>query len=339
MQFGREKPPVGIVFDCDMGNTIDDALALSMLYGFQGKNEARVISLSVSLPNLNSAAFTDAVSRFYLGPPGPFGGVDPPVGMALAGKMSADPPLVAAPLARKTSEGKPAYARGIEKLNDTADPVAVIRNALTAQFDQNAMVVVTGPATNLAKLLDLPGATALISQKVKYLVVAGGAFPDGPPEAGIASDIAAAKRLVGEWPTAIVFSGSEVGQALPFPGSSIEKDFAWSQAHPVVDAYRAYRPMPYDAPSWAMSAVLYAVRPQENYFRVSEPGMVAVLDDGRTRFAASGGGKHRYLVVDPAQKERVIQTYTEIASLKPAGRPQRFRPPVQQKKPEEKKQI
>jgi hypothetical protein len=32
MQFqGQGKPPVGSVFDSDLGNTIDDALALEML--------------------------------------------------------------------------------------------------------------------------------------------------------------------------------------------------------------------------------------------------------------------------------------------------------------------
>lgn len=334
MQFGQGKPPAGTVFDCDMGNSIDDALALAMLYGFQGKNETRVLSVSVTKPNLKAAAFCDAVNRFYMGPPGPFGGGDPPVGMATAGKMPEDTAMLAEPLARKTPEGKPVYARSIEKLNDTAEPVALIRNALTSQYDQNAMVVLTGPATNLAALLDLPGAKALIAQKVRYLSWAGGAFglaagasPSGPPEAGIACDIAGARKLFAEWPTPIVVSGNEVGNALPFPGSSIEKDFAWSQAHPVVDAYRAYKTMPYDAPSWAMTAVLYAIRPQEGYFKLSEPGTVTVLDDGRTRHTPSAEGKHRYLIADAAQKERVIQTYTEIASLKPAGRPQRFRPP------------
>ncbi len=333
MQFGGQgKPPAGTVFDCDMGNSIDDALALAMLYGLQGKNETRVISVSVTKPNLKAAAYCDAVGRFYMGEPGPFGGGNPAVGMALAGKMPEDTPMLVEPLSRRTPEGKPAYARSIEKLNDTAEPMALIRNALTAQYDQNAMVVLTGPATNLAKLLELPGARAVIAQKVRHLTVAAGAFPNGPPEAGIACDIPAARKLFAQWPTPIVFSGSEVGTALPFPGAGIEKDFAWSPAHPVVDAYRAYKPMPYDAPSWAMTAVLYAIRPQEGYFKLSEPGAVTVLDDGRTRFAPSAEGKHRYLIADPAQKERVIQTYTEIASMKPAGRPQRFRPPQQQKK-------
>jgi len=276
MQFGQVKPAVGTVFDCDMGNSIDDALALAMLYGFQGKNETRVLSVSVTKPNLKSAAYCDAVSRFYMGEPGPFGGGNLPVGMAAAGKMPDDTPMLAEPLSRQTPEGKPAYPRSIEKLNQTAEPVALIRNALTSQYDQNAIVVLTGPATNLAALLALPGASALIPKKVRYLVAAAGAFPNGPPETSIASDVAAARKLFAEWPTAIVVSGTEVGDALPFHASSIEKDFAWSQQHPVVDAYRAYKPMPYDAPSWALTAVLYAIRPQENYFKLSEPGTIAI---------------------------------------------------------------
>ena len=38
--FGQGKPPLGVVFDSDMDTGIDDALALAMLFGFEGKNEA-----------------------------------------------------------------------------------------------------------------------------------------------------------------------------------------------------------------------------------------------------------------------------------------------------------
>jgi hypothetical protein len=88
----------------------------------------------------------------------------------------------------------------------------------------------------------------------------------------------------------------------------------------VADAYRANKPMPYDAPSWAMAAALYAVRPDQGYFKLSDPGTVTVLNDGRTHFTASEKGRHRYLIADPAQKEKVIQTYVEIASAKPVPR-------------------
>ncbi len=314
MQFQQGKPPVGVVFDCDMGNGIDDALALAMLYGLQGKNTIRVISVSVNKPNLKSAEFCDVLTRFYLGEPGGFFGPTP-IGLTLSPRMDPDPAMVAVPLARQNAEGKPQYSCGIARLNETADPVAQIRNALTSQFDQNAVVVLKGPATNLAGLLQLPGTRELIAKKAKFLVVAD-----------FGKDPAAARKVVAEWPGPIVWAGTEVGEALPFPGASIEKDFAWSPAHPVVDAYKAFKTMPYDAPSLAMAEVLHAARPGEPNFKLSDPGALAVAPDGKVSFNPSAQGKHRQLLVDPEQKDKIIQTYVELASAKPAGRPARFRP-------------
>ena len=333
---GQEKPPVGIIFDAGMGNSVDEALALALLYGLDGKGEARVISLSVSKPNLKAAALCEAIGRFYAGAAsGAFGAVGRtlPIGLADEGKAPEDTPMLTAPLSRKDEGGKPLYNHGIEKFSDTAEVRALIRNAMTAQHDQNCVVVLTGPATNLARVLDLHGAKELIARKVRFLSVAGGAYSanaDRPPQFNIKTDIAAAKKLFAEWPTPIIASGDEVGASLLFPAASIEKDFAWSPAHPVVDAYRAYKPMPYDAPTWALTAVLYAVRPQAGYFKLSEPGAISALEDGRTKFTPSLEGKHRYLILDQEQHERVINTYTEIASAKPAPRQPRRRSQQQQ---------
>jgi inosine-uridine nucleoside N-ribohydrolase len=320
---GAGKPAVGIVFDSDIGNRIDSALALALLYGFDSKNEARVVSISVSKPNLKAAAFCDVVAKFYAA--GGFGR-QLPIGLAETGKAPEDTPMLTEPLSKRNAEGQPAYRHAITNINDTAEVGALIRNALTAQHDGNCAVVVAGPATNLAQVLNVRGAKEWIERKVKLLVFAGGAYPSGGPDEHIQTDIAAAKQLFAEWPSPIIASGREVGEELLFPGESIERDFAWSQAHPIVDAYRAHKPMPYDAPSWDMTAVLYAVRPQESYFKHSDHGTIGVLDDGRTTFTPSANGKHRYLIFDPEQKDRIIKTYTEIASIKPTPR-QRFRPP------------
>ena len=63
----RPRPPVGVIFDCDMGNSVDDAIALSVLYGLDGKDECRVVSISTSKPNLKSAAMCEVIGRFYSG--------------------------------------------------------------------------------------------------------------------------------------------------------------------------------------------------------------------------------------------------------------------------------
>jgi hypothetical protein len=332
----QEKSSVGIIFDCGLGDSIDEALALALLYGLDGKNEARVISLSVSKPNLKSAALCEAIARFYGGASsGAFGAVGRtlPVGLADEGKSPEDTPMLTVPLSRLNADGAPLYSHGIEKLSDTAEVRALIRNALTQQPDQSCVVVLTGPATNLARTLYLPGVKDLISRKARFLSVVGGAYLANmgrPPQFNIKADVAAARKLFADWPTPVVAAGDEIGASLLFPASSIENDFAWSTAHPVVDAYRAYRPMPYDAPTSAMAALLYAVRPQENYFKLSEPGTISVLDDGRTKFTPSPEGKHRYLILDPERKERVVKTYTEIASAKPVPKQPRFRRPQQQ---------
>jgi len=317
MQFGSgsAKPAIGVLFDSDVGNRIDSVLALALLYGFDAKNEARTVLVTTSKPNLKSAAFCDAIGKFYAA-----GGFvrSLPVGMPERGPGGEDTPIL------KVAES---YPNGIKKLNDTAEVGAVIRNAMTAQHDGNCMVILAGPATNLATALSVAGSKEWIEHKVKYLVVSG----------HLNADPAAAEKVLSEWPGQIVFVPAECGDLVSYPASSIEKDFSYTEHHPIVDAYKAFKPMPYDAPTLDMAAVLYGVRPQEGYFKVSESGKLTVAGDGSVKFAPGADGKHRMLSADPAQKERILKAYTELASAKPVPRA-RFRPPLADaKKPDEKK--
>ncbi|MEO8483513.1 MAG: hypothetical protein ABI634_14970 [Acidobacteriota bacterium] len=331
MQAGRgaaAKPPLGIAFEGDLGNRIDALLAVAMLNGFIAKGEARKIALAISRPSLKAAQLADVAIAFYSGRAiaGPGGGVggnpDGMVGMPEGASFTTDDPPLAAILAKKTAEGAPQYTTGVSRVLDTADNAVLIRNMLLAQNDGNASIVVAGPMTGAARLLGLYGARPQIAAKVAQLVVAAGAFPAGT-DATIKSDIAAARKVFGEWPTALVAVGTEIGLALPYPGASIESDFAWSPAHPIADAYRAFKAMPYDAPATALAAMVQAVHPDDGYFKLSEPGTISVLDDGRTQFTPSAGGKHRYLIADPAQKDRVIKLYRDMVSAQPAPRPGR----------------
>ena len=343
MQFRQGKPPLGVLFDCDMGNRIDDALALAILYGLDGKGEARMVSISVSKSNLKAAALAESIGRFYAGAvTGAFAAIGRtlPIGMNDDGKMAGETPMLTVPLAKRTPAGKPVYEHGIYHHYDTADAAALLRNALTSQQDQNCVMICAGPATNLTRAMSLPGVPEMIVKKARSLVIMGGAYPDGGPEFNIKADIPAAKKLFAEWPGQIVASGFELGEKLMFPAESIEKDFAWSPNHPVADAYRAYQQMPYDTPTWDMTAALYAIRPQENYFKLSPPGTIQVFDDGRTKFTASENGRHRYLIFDPEQKDRIVKTYIELASAKPVERRrQPFRVQQQQQQNQQKKQA
>jgi hypothetical protein len=326
---GAARPSIGIAFDGDFGNRIDAVLALAMLNGMTAKTAARRISLSVSRPSLKAAQLADVMAAFYAGRPagGSTGGIgavrEGMIGMP-EGSAPADPsPVLVAALAKKAADGTPVYASSIGGLIDTAESSILIRNLLLAQHDQNAGIVLAGPATGLVRILGLYRSGPQIVTKVKHLVVALGSFTGGGIDPSVKADIAAARKLFAEWPTPLVAVGTEVGEALRYPGASIEKDFAYAPEHPLVDAYRLFNSMPYDAPAAALAATLYAVHPDDGYFNLSEPGTITVLDDGRTTFTAAVDGKHRYLIADPAQKDRVITIYTELVSAPPAPRPGR----------------
>lgn len=325
MQFsGRGKAPLAIIFDAAFGHRADDPLALALLYHLDSQNEARVISLSVSTADLKAAASLAAISRFYR-----MTERDPlPIGMLATAKLNEETPMTAGLMAKCNPQGQPLYPHSIARWQDTADPLPLMRNALASQPDQNVIVVVTGPATNAARLLTHPGAKELLTKKAKLLMIAAGNFADGPPDIVGQADIAAAQKVFAEWPTPIVAVGNEVGSNMLFPAASIEKDFAWSKAHPIADAYRAYKPMPYDAPTSALAAVLSAIRPQANYFQLSAPGTIQVFDDGRAKFNSSAEGKHRYLIVDQAKKEQVLAAYIEMASAQPLSPQRPTRPSV-----------
>src|SRR3954452_10098326 len=122
MQFAPTKPPKGIVFDSSFGESIDTVLALGLLHGLEGKNQARIAALTTTKSNLKSAQLCDVIEKFYLSATtGPFAAFlqGLPVGMAVDGKLASDTPILTGALAKKNAEGKSVYAPRIQNVNDT----------------------------------------------------------------------------------------------------------------------------------------------------------------------------------------------------------------------------
>ncbi len=325
MQAPQRKPPPGVIFDSSLDESIDQVLALALLFGLEGKGQVRIASASTSRNNLRTAAFLDLLCRFYSGARG--GGPGPnrlamPVGMYADGAADAQSsPIAEAALART------AYDRGIEKLNDTAEPVALMRNALSAQNDRSAVVVLAGPPTNLLSLIALADGMQWVRRKARVLAIAAGRF-DGQRDLLLKRNAEGFRKLLAEWPGDVVFAGAEFGEAVAFPGASLESSFAWAPNHPVVDAWHASSKAHGDAAAQAMAAALFAAPPDEGYFRLSAPGTVTVTEDGRAQFGPSADGLHRYLIPDPAQKTRVQEAYLKLASAPPLVPQRRGAPPA-----------
>jgi hypothetical protein len=310
MQF-EGKQPLGVVYMTSMDRP-DAVLALALLYGLQAKRESRIGSVCLNGPgaSLGAAIFCDLVQRFYT--PGPMRNANQTLlpGLALDGPLPPDSPMIAAAVSQT------AYVRSVKRTSDTSLPEAVIRNGVI--FNAEDVMILSAPATYLAKSLDLQSVKELYKDRVKRLVVV---------DSGAAQDVPAMRKVLAQFPSPIFFCGKEVGDALPFPGASIGKDFAWAPQHPIVDAIKAYKPGPYDPRSYDMAGSLYAVHPDQGFFQLSEPGSIAVADNGRLSFVPGPTGKVRSLIVDPAQKDKILQAYTELASAKPAVPQQRVRPP------------
>src|SRR5450432_3645841 len=159
---GTVKPPTGVTFDSDFGNSMDSLLTLALLRAMSAKGETRVISVSITKSNLKAAQAEEAITNFYNGGPVAggtgFGGGPDKIGLATDGKMREDTPVLNAVVAKKTADGKPAYPAQIASVIDTAECSVTMRNMLLAQDNLNAVVVLDGPATNLVQLMDLYGA-------------------------------------------------------------------------------------------------------------------------------------------------------------------------------------
>lgn len=307
--------PVKVIFDTDMGNDIDDALALDMLYKYADEGRIELLGITSNKEEPQSVEYIDIMNTFYGYPSLPIG--------RITDGAECDRPASYSQLTAADSD----YGRSVADCTALPESVDLLRRLLAAQPDGGTTIVAVGFSTNLQRLLlstaddasPLTGAE-LVARKVKQLVMMGGDFfpdDDTMAEYNIRIDRPAAAAIFDGWPTPIVTSPFEVGCAMLYPVESILNDFGYVGKHPLAEAYKVYKPMPYDRPMWDPSAVLYAIEPDAGYFTVSEPGRIRVTDDAYTLFEPQPDGRHRYLSVTPQQAEAATARIVELVTRRP----------------------
>ncbi len=311
--------PLRVIFDTDMGNDIDDALALAMLHAFETRGEVKLLAVTLTKGNRWAAPYVNLVNTFY-------GRPNIPIGVVKDGKTPEDSAMIRVPAEMKRNDGTLVYPHRLVDGSQAPEAVGLLRRILSAEQDSAVTIVQVGFSTNLARLLDsgadnnstLSG-RGLVSRKVRMLTMMAGDFDEGKPEYNIKTDLPAAQKLFREWPTPIVVSGFEIGDSILYPAHSIENDFRYVEYHPIADAYRSYMKMPYDRPTWDLTAVLQAARPDRGYFSLSPPGRITVSPEGNTYFSPSGDGKHRYLMVDGKQRARILEAFLYLVTQPPVN--------------------
>ena len=314
-----DAEPVKLIFDTDMGNDVDDALALAMLHSLESRGESELLAITLTKDNAEVAPYVDAINTFY-------GRGEIPIGITNSGVTPEKSRFTGVTL--ETDGGQYIYPHDLQLGDPAPNAVPLLREILANQPDQSVVIVQVGFSTNLAQLLDtradehsnLKG-VELISRKVKHISIMAGTFTpinnETHLEYNIVQDIRSAQKLAEEWPTPVYWSGFEIGLAIRYPAISIEQDFRYVDRHPIPESYQAYVPTPHERPTWDLTSVLWAVRQSRGYFGVSEAGSVTVLDDGETTFSANPKGTHFYLTADDTKKEAVRELFTALVSEPP----------------------
>lgn len=295
----EEKKAIPVIFDTDVGNDIDDVLALQMLFNYENQGLIDLLGISISKSNQYSIEYIDAYSRLN-------NRHDIPLGFAYDGVNPENGGYTKQTLDTIIDGDKILHPK--RSLNSNLpEGYKLMRKLLVSQEDSSVVLLAVGPETNLARLLDSEGdeyselgGKDLILKKVKLLTLMGGLFSEEYDftEWNLEQDLQAAKKVFSEWPTEIVTSGWELGYKLQYPHQSILNDFENGYKHPLCVSYQVYEKMPYDRPTWDLISTLYAAEPDNSYFRLSPRGTIVLDEVGKTKLIENPDGKHRYMLVD-----------------------------------------
>ena len=321
MAAGCKDSAVSFIMETDIGNDIDDALAMDMLYKYVDAGKIDLLATCINKEGTAPGEFIDILNTWY-------GHPDIPIGVIRNGADCENDGTnyAKAVVAMKDEAGNPAFKRSLKDHSNLPDAHILYRKLLSKAKDHSVVIASVGFSTNLIRLLETPAdeysslsGKDLVARKVKLLVTMAGDFEDPKVhEYNVVKDIPAAKVIFEEWPTPVVTSPFEVGIRILYPASSIENDFGWAGLHPTVEAYKSYLKMPYDRPTWDPTAVLYAVE-GGSWFTVSEPGFISVTDEGSTLFTPDPKGTRRYLSVTPDQAAAIRDHFIEMITTPPSN--------------------
>ena len=316
----KNAKPTPVIFETDMGNDIDDAIALDLLFKNADSGKIDLLGVGVHKNNPHSAEFIDIMRVWY-------GYEKMPIGVNQKWVTDMECVDYCTKVCKlTTSDGKPMFERS--KNPKYEDAVTMYRRLLSKADDKSVVIVTVGFSTTMAELLQsgadkyskLSGRD-LVAKKVKYFSVMAGEFEkNNYTEYNVWNDLLAAKYFFDKSPSPMVITPFTLGTQVLYPAKSIENDFTWAEHHPMVEAYKAYDKMPYNRPSWDVIAAYYACEHNEDAITLSQPGEVKVVDKGVTRFTPKADGRYRIIQATPEQRALIVKDFLKYVPKKPASR-------------------
>ena len=286
--FGRG--PRVVIFDTDWWTDVDDVVALRLLLRAEREGRVQVLGTCIDAVNRWSAVSLDRFCRAE-------GRDSMPLGLDFqATDYNGRPPY-------QEMLSKAGPAGRITRNADCPDCVVFYRRLLS-RAEGRVDIICVGYPNALARLLESEadslsplGGRELVRRKVRRLWMMGGQYPAGRENnfRRTARSIAAARRVVSEWPSPITFLGYEVGHRVVVggllagtPGAGQDLLYLSLLAHKSPQGRYAWDPML----TWM--ACLGSEK-RAGYRCVT--GTNVVDDEGANVFTPQRGGKHRYVIM------------------------------------------
>lgn len=308
--------PMRVIVETDMGNDIDDALAMDLVYKGVDDGLFRLLGVSNHKQSPTASEYIDILNTWYGYPKTPVAKASMPV----ANTELKDYTTVVCEM--RAEDGMPLFKR-TKTDAEIMESVEFYRKTLSAQPDGSVVIISLGFGTNLARLLESPAdkyskldGRALVARKVRLLSIMAGSFgPKIRAEFNVINDVAAMQTVFDLWPTEVVMSPFELGKMIRYPASVVTSRFGRTASHPVIDGYKRFLKMPYNRPCWDLTSVAYLVDP--DMFTVSKPGTITVDDKGYTSFKEEPTGRHRVMSVNDAQAQQVLDYIVNTTTRTP----------------------
>ncbi len=305
---GANPGSPNILVDTDIQGDVDDVGALAILNAMVDNGEANFLGVVVNTPSRWGAPCVGVINQFYGRPGVPIGTLKPnDDGTGAYNKLLVD-----------------TFPSPLKDGGAAPEAVATYRKILAAQPAQSVTIASVGFLTNLAGLLKsnadanspLDG-IALVTEKVKLLVVMGGEYPSGH-EYNFYGDAGSSSYAVAHWPTRMVFTGYALGVSIT-SGNTLEASVP--QTNPVRVAYNAFDGSGNGRSSWDLTAVYFAVRGAGNLFmETGLGGANTVQSDGSNTWQQGGGSNQTYLVKTASDSD-IANAFNQLMTQSPHGAP------------------
>jgi len=326
-KFAQEQ--LSIILDADIGSSTDDLFALDLLYKYMDEGKVNLLAIMLDREGDINAEITDVFNTWY-------GHGDIPIGVTHNSvknpRVFIDYSIVATKTEKVNKEGKPDpkgkferpyFARTVKDVTKLPESVNLYRKILAAQPDRSVVICAIGFLTNLGQLLStgpdeyspLTG-TELVARKVKGMFTQGGVFYSSlEPDYNVLSDIENGRKVYEEWPTPIVFSPMEVGNAIDYPAKAVLADLSDYEKSPIKTVYEECFTNTGQR-MWDNNTVINAVE-GAGYYTISAPGNIHVTPQGNTIYTPTPFGERYYQITNRQQGLALYALIRERAIIAP----------------------